>query len=241
MWVIQEGLDAETIASLRTFWSGAYAVHFLKMKPLPWYWATETLPLLSWARIEAGELLPPQTSRCIYLDTDTLVGRDLVELFDMPLDGNSIAMAINNNVPAEVATYLDSLGIRADNWFNAGVALIDVDAWRRNSEMDRLIWCKLIDATRALVRRSGSAQQAFRGSHYQAAPFLDGVTWCFRRKVKFCILREQPSPGKCQGTWDNRGCAPGEKYTRSGEGRPLRSKNTRSRCAPHQRCDRSSR
>ena len=142
VWVIQEGLDAETIASLRTFWSGAYAVHFLKMKPLPWYWATETLPLLSWARIEAGELLPPQTSRCIYLDTDTLVGRDLVELFDMPLDGNSIAMAINNNVPAEVVAYLGSLGIRADDWFNAGVALIDVDAWRRNSEMDRLIRCK---------------------------------------------------------------------------------------------------
>lgn len=142
VWVIQEGLDAETIASLRTFWSGALEVHFLKMKPLPWYWATETLPLLSWARIQAGELLPPNASRCIYLDTDTLVGRDLVELFDMPLDGNSIAMAINNNVPAEVAAYLDSIGICADNWFNAGVALIDVDAWRRNSEMDRLIGCK---------------------------------------------------------------------------------------------------
>jgi lipopolysaccharide biosynthesis glycosyltransferase len=139
VWVIQEGLDPETIASMRSFWSGAAEVHFLTMKPLPWYWATEHFPLLAWARIQVGDLLPPRVSRCIYLDTDTLVGRDLVELFDMPLDGNPIAMAINNNVPPNVAAYLNSIGIEPGCWFNSGVALIDVDAWRRGFVTDELI------------------------------------------------------------------------------------------------------
>ena len=142
LWVIQEGLDAETISSLREFWSDAAEVNFLTMKYLPWWWATETLPLLSWARIQAGELLPPRVPRCIYLDTDTLVGRDLVELFDIPLNGNSIAMAINDKMPEHVIAYVQALGIDPNRWFNAGVALIDVDAWRRNSEMDALIRCK---------------------------------------------------------------------------------------------------
>ena len=142
LWVIQQGLDAETISSLRKFWSDAAEVNFLTMKYLPWWWATETLPLLSWARIQAGELLPPRVPRCIYLDTDTLVGRDLAELWDTPLHGNSIAMAINDKMPEHVITYVQALGIDPNRWFNAGVALIDVDAWRRNSEMDALIRCK---------------------------------------------------------------------------------------------------
>jgi lipopolysaccharide biosynthesis glycosyltransferase len=139
VWVIQEGLDAETIDAMRAFWRGAAEINFLKMTPLPWYWATEKFPLLAWARIEIGDLLPPHVSRCIYMDTDTLVGRDLAELFDMPLQGNSIAMAINNNVPPEVAAYLDSIGIEPERWFNSGVALIDVDAWRRGSIKDGLV------------------------------------------------------------------------------------------------------
>ncbi len=138
VWVIQEGLDAETIACMLTFWRGAADIHFLKMKPLPWWWA-EGYTMLAWARIQVGELLPPRVSRCIYLDTDTLVGRDLSELFDMPLHGNPIAMAINNNVPPNVVAYLNTLGIEPNCWFNSGVALIDVDAWRRSSVMDELI------------------------------------------------------------------------------------------------------
>ena len=122
--------------------SGAAAVHFLKMNPLPWWWATEKFPLLAWARIQLADLLPSHVSRCIYLDTDTMVRRDLVELFDMPLLGNPIAMAINNSVPPEVLSYLHSIGIEPDRWFNSGVALIDVGAWRRNGVVDGLIHCK---------------------------------------------------------------------------------------------------
>jgi len=139
LWVVQENLDAETISSLRKFWSYAAEVNFLTMKSLPWYWATEKFPLLAWARIQIGDLLPPHVSRCIYMDTDTLVGRDLVELFGMPLEGNAIAMAINNNVPPEVVAYLNTIGIDPDRWFNSGVALIDVDAWRRGSATAELI------------------------------------------------------------------------------------------------------
>ena len=140
--MIQEGLDTETIEALRAFWIGAAEAHFLTMKPLPWWWATELLPLLSWARIQVGELLPPHVQRCIYLDTDTFVGRDLADLWDIPLHGNSIAMAINDKMAPCDISYVQSLGIDPNCWFNAGVAVIDVDAWRRNCAMDALIRCK---------------------------------------------------------------------------------------------------
>ena len=142
LWVIQQGLDADTIEALQAFWSSAAEVHFLTMMPVPWWWETEIMPLLTWARIQLGELLPPRVARCIWLDTDILVGRDLVELWDMPLQGNSIAMAINDKMPPEVVAYVRSIGIDPTRWHNAGVQLIDVDAWRRGSAMVELMRCK---------------------------------------------------------------------------------------------------
>ena len=142
LWVIQEGLAPKTIEALRTFWSGAAGIHFLTMMPVPWWWETEIMPLLTWARIQLGELLPARVGRCIWLDTDILVGRDLAELWDMPLQGNSIAMAINDKMPPEVVAYVRSIGIDPNQWHNAGVQLIDVDAWRRGSAMTELMRCK---------------------------------------------------------------------------------------------------
>jgi lipopolysaccharide biosynthesis glycosyltransferase len=142
LWVIQEGLDAETLDALRSFWTGAAGVHFLKMMPVPWWWETEIMPLLTWARIQLGELLPDRVGRCIWIDTDILVGRDLAELWEMPLEGNSIAMAINDKMPPEVVTYVSSIGIDPTQWHNAGVQLIDVDGWRRGSSLDGLLKCK---------------------------------------------------------------------------------------------------
>lgn len=142
LWVIQEGLDAETLAAMRAFWSGAAEIHFLTMMPVPWWWETEIMPLLTWARIQLGELLPHDVSRCIWLDTDILVGRDLAELWDIPLGGNSIAMAINDKMPPEVVAYVRSIGIDPNRWHNAGVQLIDVEAWRHSSAMTELMRCK---------------------------------------------------------------------------------------------------
>lgn len=142
LWVIQEGLDSETISALRAFWSGAAEVHFLSMKTLPWWWTTESIPLLSWARIQLAELLPHDIMRCIYLDTDTLVGRDLVELSDLALDGDLIGMVITDRMPPNDIEYVRSLGVDPNRWYNAGVALVDLEAWRLGGVTDGLLRCK---------------------------------------------------------------------------------------------------
>src|SRR5215469_3264354 len=103
LWVVQKHLDSETIRLLRAFWRDAEKVQFLTMQSLPWWWAPPTLPLLTWARIQVAELLPSSVSRCIYLDTDTLVGRDLSELFDAPLCGNLVSLAINAVAPVDIS------------------------------------------------------------------------------------------------------------------------------------------
>lgn len=142
LWVIQEGLDSETLSALQTFWSGAAEVHFISMKTLPWWWTSESLPLLAWARIQLSELLPQDILRCIYLDTDTLVGRDLAELSDLPLDENLIGMVVTDRMPPRDIEYVRSLGIDPDHWYNTGVALVDLEAWRTEGVTDGLLRCK---------------------------------------------------------------------------------------------------
>jgi lipopolysaccharide biosynthesis glycosyltransferase len=142
IWVVQEGLDNGTVAELRAFWSGAAEVHFLTMKGFPWWWATERFPLVTWARLQVGELLPPDIKRCIWLDTDTLVGRDLGELVDLPLEGNFIAMAVEDSLLDSFISYYESLGIAPDQVYNSGVLLVDVEAWRKNAVRTELIHCK---------------------------------------------------------------------------------------------------
>jgi len=114
----------------------------LSMKNLPWWWATEKIPLLSWARIQLAELLPPDVMRCIYIDTDTLVGRDLVELTELPLEGKQMAMVVTDRMHPNDIEYVRSIGTDPDCWYNAGVALIDLEAWRLGGVTDGLLRCK---------------------------------------------------------------------------------------------------
>jgi lipopolysaccharide biosynthesis glycosyltransferase len=144
IWVIYDGLDRETITALRAFWKDAAEVHFVPLKGVPWWWETERFPPVAWARIRLSNLLPNHVSRCIYLDTDTLVGRDLAELSDMPLDSKPIAMVLDSHManPDFFPGYLRSLGMDPNRYYNSGVVLIDLAAWRRTGAMEGLMHCK---------------------------------------------------------------------------------------------------
>jgi lipopolysaccharide biosynthesis glycosyltransferase len=172
LWVVQKGLDPETIRFLRAFWRDAENVQFLTMQSLPWWWAPPTLPILTWARIQVAELLPSSVSRCIYLDTDTLVGRDLSELFDIPLCGNPVAMALNDIVTPEATAYVKSAGMDPDRWYNVGVMLIDLDAWRRESAMKGMLKCK-----QSMPTRLWFADQDLINKHFLGRILTLDLSW----------------------------------------------------------------
>jgi len=80
-----------------------------------------------------GTLLPRTLRRCIYLDGDTLVRGDLYDLWTTDLGGAVIGAALDYFLPrteAAIAPWRE-LGLDPDAlYFNSGVMLIDLDAWR---------------------------------------------------------------------------------------------------------------
>lgn len=73
--------------------------------------------------------------RALYIDTDTIVCDDLATLYDCDLQGRSVAGVIDvylafSDDCAEVREQLVHRGHEMGCYFNAGVLLIDLDAWR---------------------------------------------------------------------------------------------------------------
>lgn len=73
-------------------------------------------------------------SRCIYLDTDLIVCSDLNALHDLDLQGKSSACVIDGGIdtPQQQERLREKLKLKnPQHYFNSGVILMDLDAWRR--------------------------------------------------------------------------------------------------------------
>lgn len=88
-----------------------------------------------YARLLIDRLLPETVARVLYLDCDVLVRAPVEELFDIDMDGRSIAAVRDIFGPIifagrDFAENRDLFDV-ADSYFNAGVVLIDVARWRQ--------------------------------------------------------------------------------------------------------------
>ena len=114
----------------------------------------------SYFRMLLPEML--DSDRVIYLDSDTLVRRDITDLWNVPIDGHALLAAqdlaapwINAEVSAKnfedslrlfaavkpVANF-EELGIQPESpYFNAGVITINLDLWRKENIVDEVIEC----------------------------------------------------------------------------------------------------
>lgn len=105
--------------------------------------AVQGLPTMLWfttatyARLLIPDLLPPEASRALYLDCDLIVRRSVAELYDANMQG-FVALAVPDmgapfvTSPWGLAHWYDSGRSASDFNFNAGVMLMDLDAWRRD-------------------------------------------------------------------------------------------------------------
>lgn len=82
--------------------------------------------IAAYYRVACGDLLPAEVNRVIYLDCDIIVNTDLRELWAFPLDGAPCAV-VTDSFYVEAS---QRLGITTE-YFNSGVMLIDVEAFRR--------------------------------------------------------------------------------------------------------------
>ena len=107
--------------------------NFLLWKPRP------KGPIMAYARLLLGSLV--EASKIIYLDSDVIVLGDLVELWNTPMNGN-VMMACRGG---ESATLRDDApwsllpGEEEFPYFNSGVILLDLDAWRTQKIEEQVI------------------------------------------------------------------------------------------------------
>jgi lipopolysaccharide biosynthesis glycosyltransferase len=96
----------------------------------------------SWLRLFLGELLA-DVDRVIYLDADVLVRDDLGMLWKESTDGAAIAAVRDYKIPTFASGLphaVSALGVSGETpYYNAGVLLLDLDAWRRESLSQRAL------------------------------------------------------------------------------------------------------
>ena len=88
--------------------------------------------------------LPKGTNKALWLDSDMLILDDIGKLFDTAMDGN-ILMAVRDPLIRDVSSVFGiqnwrKQGVTASEpYFNAGVLLIDLSAWRNDNIAERTL------------------------------------------------------------------------------------------------------
>lgn len=89
-------------------------------------------------RLLAGQILPPELSRVLYLDPDILVINPLRPLWDLKLDTMLFAAAAHTG-KTDLAHDVNRLRLGIDhNYYNSGVLLMNLEQCRRNIQPEEL-------------------------------------------------------------------------------------------------------
>ena len=100
---------------------------------------SERFPSQAWYRVLLPELLP-DLPRVLYLDADTLVVDSLTSLWELDLQGHLLGAVTNPLLDSMVPRIQQDLGLPGgDSYFNSGVLLIDLDAWRTEGVAEAII------------------------------------------------------------------------------------------------------
>lgn len=146
IYVLHNGISEKNMLSLAEMESdnvlitavdvGEYANKIEKNLPLRDYYTKTT-----YYRFFIADMFP-QYTKAVYVDADTLINRDIAELFDIDVEDHLVAAA-----PEEVMRQTEIFGRYAEEvvgvdrrlFFNAGVMLINSEEWRERRILDRFI------------------------------------------------------------------------------------------------------
>ena len=85
----------------------------------------------TYLRLLAGEVLPPELHRILWLDADMLVRGSLDELYRADFGDNAlVACGHGEDLPGSMREHCEELGMAPNEYINAGMLLINLDAWR---------------------------------------------------------------------------------------------------------------
>lgn len=110
-----------------------YQVDVAKFKNLR---ATFQWPHAIYYRFVAGKELYGLVDKILYLDADVICLHQLQTLFDMDLEGKTVA-AVKDEDICESPAYMKKINMAGNVYFNSGVLYIDVNQWNSKSISER--------------------------------------------------------------------------------------------------------
>lgn len=113
-----------------------FSISFMEISPsqLPVH-PNPRMSMETYLRFMLPELLG-EYDQAVYLDCDTLVFSDLAEIFYMPMT-EPVSAVVNDE--AEVGYCDDILGFNKGEYFNAGIMIMDLDAFRSQDISEKCI------------------------------------------------------------------------------------------------------
>ena len=147
-WILEEGLkQSERLKVAATFRAPDRHVT-VSFMPIPeglfdGLLRSKTVPLVAYARLVMGEMLPSNVARCVYMDIDTVCLTSLAPLHDIDLSGSVIGAVPNSSSLADSEEQFQRLGIEGRRYFNSGVLVCDLLSWReRNVTQESLAFAR---------------------------------------------------------------------------------------------------
>jgi lipopolysaccharide biosynthesis glycosyltransferase len=136
--VLSDGFtEATKVRVLNSLPERSASIHWISidLSPFEQFWTRRDVSKMTFARLLIPKVFPDTVSRVLYLDTDILVLDDLKPLWEADLDGAILGAVLDNmdqyfkSDKPIFAGYEDAP--RVQNYFNAGVLVIDLDRWRK--------------------------------------------------------------------------------------------------------------
>lgn len=144
--ILSNGISGENqyrLSNLATGREARHSIIFIDIREQTKTWAiptTGTWPITAWARILIPDLLPAENGVILYCDIDTLVCRDLEELYNTPLNGKALG-AVLEHVSHENSHFNERLEIPMEcpGYFNSGVMLMDLNIFRHQNLVEHIL------------------------------------------------------------------------------------------------------
>lgn len=138
------------------------------------------LSLATYFRLLFPTILPAGVKRLIFLDSDLTVHDSLRDLWQTPLQGHPLAAVIDRSQDEN----LERLGLAGGEgfYFNCGVLLIDLEAWRREAVIEKGLAYAIANPEKVIFCDQDVINALFHGRclplhpRWNALPHLWGLT-----------------------------------------------------------------
>lgn len=132
-------IDTENLYKVAGKWDQKLSfikVDSSKVKGLPLndFWVEET-----YYRMLIPSYLPKYIDKVLYLDTDTLVVKDISELFKLDISKYSLAARPAHEHPSQIGRHEDFLGIKRGTYFGAGIVMLNLKKIRKEKSFGKAI------------------------------------------------------------------------------------------------------